>query len=139
MHFLSIEFGWQLLQVFLQHSQQNLLETTYNPIKINGKTIDFSATAEHVGILRSTDGNHPSIMARFSAHRRSIAAIFHCGLACNQLGNPASGLQLHALYGTPVLISGLASLYLSVSEIDLIERHFKETLQGLQRLYHKTP
>ena len=138
-HFVDLCAEKTRLQVFLPHSHQNFLETTYNPIKINGKTIDFSATAEHVGILRSTDGNHPSIMARFSAHRRSIAAILHCGLARNQLGNPASGLQLHALYGTPVLFSGLAPLYLSLSEIDLIEKHFKDTLLGLQRLYQKTP
>ena len=139
-HFVTLCADKTRLQVFPpsseKHSQCFL---QYNPIKINGKTIDFSPTAEHVGILRSTDGNYPTIMARFAAHRGALASILHVGLARNHRGNPVSSIHLHRLYGAPVLFSGLAPLFLSVAEIDLIEKHFMVTIQRLQRLHCKTP
>ena len=36
-----------------------------NPIKINNKEIPFVDSADHVGALRSSAGNHPAILARF--------------------------------------------------------------------------
>ena len=63
----------------------------------------------------------------------------HVGIARGHRGNPKAGLHIHQLYGTPVLMSGLASLVLSPSETQIIEQHFKETLQRLQRLYPRTP
>ena len=36
-------------------------------------------------------------------------------------------------------MSGLASLYLLESEKNILSQHYKETLQGLQKLYDKTP
>ena len=138
-HFVDLCAEKTRLQVYLPTTDPSFIQTIFNPIKVNGKTIEFSSTAEHVGILRSTDGNKATILARFSSHKRAIAAILHSGLARNQLGNPASSMSLHMLYGTPVLFSGLAPLYLSSLEIGMIERHFKNTLQNLQRLYQKTP
>ena len=55
------------LQVYLQKLQV--------PLSLNGKVIDFSTTAEHLGVLRSPDGNMPNILSRLSAHTRSIMAI----------------------------------------------------------------
>ena len=40
-----------------------------SPVNINGKFIPFSESAEHVGILRSVDGNMPHILDRFTAHK----------------------------------------------------------------------
>ena len=140
-HFVDLCAEKTRFQVFLPSQNRDVFDPSlsFNPIKINGKRIKFSSTAEHVGLLRSTDGNQVTILDRFSAHRRSIASILQMGLARNQKGNPASSMQIHTLYGTPVLFSGLAPLHLSVHDIDLIEQHFKETLQSLQRLYQKTP
>ena len=68
-------------------------------------------------------------------HKKAIGAILHVGIARGHRGNPVASLYIHQLYGTPVLMSGLASLYLSSSEINLISQHFKETVQRLQCLY----
>ena len=57
----------------------------------------------------------------------------------NHRGNPSSSLRLLNLYCTPVLLSGLAPLILTKSEVDLIERHYKDTLLRLLRLPKKTP
>ena len=43
------------------------------------------------------------------------------------------------MYAMPVLLSGLASLVLLESEMSLLEMHFKETCQILQKLIVKTP
>ena len=48
-------------------------------------------------------------------------------------------LCLNHLYGTPVLLSGLASLILTDAEIDLIEKRHRQTLNSILRLYPKTP
>ena len=39
----------------------------------------------------------------------------------------------------PVLMSGLGSLFLSEAEIKVMETHFKNTIQNLQRLHQNTP
>ena len=80
-----------------------------NPIIINGIQIPFSECAEHVGILRSTEGNLPNIMNRISAHRKALGAVLFTGLAQRHSANPAVGLKIEKIYGNPVLMSGLAS------------------------------
>ena len=110
-----------------------------NPIQINNKEIPFVDTAEHVGVLRSSSGNHPTILARFKAHRQAVASVLHVGIARGHRGNPAAGFRVHQSYGTPVLMSGLAPLVLSKQDVSHIEQHYKETLRCLQRLYSCTP
>ena len=109
------------------------------PIKINDKPIKLSSTAEHLGVVRSTEGNLPSLMSRFIAHKRAVASVLHTGLALGHRSNPASGLRIHDIYATPVLMSGLAALVLSDAEIKMIEQHYRETLRSIMRLYPKTP
>ena len=110
-----------------------------NPLKINGDRIEFVESAEHVGMLRSTGGNHNTIFARITAHKRAVGAVLHVGLARGHRGNPSASFHIHQLYGAPVSMSGLAPLVLSTSEIGIIEQHFKETIQRPQRLYPNTP
>ena len=110
-----------------------------NPIHINGQPISLSKTAEHLGVIRNTDGNYPSLASRFAAHRRSLASVLHVGMARNHRSNPVMALRLNHLYGTPVLLSGLASLILTDAEIDLIEKRHRQTLNSILRLYPKTP
>ena len=111
----------------------------FNPIKIDGKTIPFSSSAEHVGILRSTVNNQPTILAHFDAHKRAVAAILQTGMARAHRGNPAFGLQVYQLYGIPVLLSGLAPLLLTTNDIEMIDSHHRDMLRRIMRLHSKTP
>ena len=104
-----------------------------NPIKINNKEIPFVDSAKHVGMLRSSAGNHPTILARFKAHRQAVASVLHVGMARGHRGNPSASFRVHQLYGTPVLMSGLAPLVLTKHDVLLIEQHYKET--SFQILY----
>ena len=61
------------------------------------------------------------------------------GLARGRRGNPAASLKVSQLYGTPVLFSGLGSLVLSPAETKIIDHHYQQTIQNLQRLHDKTP
>ena len=106
-----------------------------NPLKISGDRIEFVESAEHVGMLRSTGGNHNTILARITAHKRAVGAVLHVGLARGHRGNPSASFHVHQLYGAPVLMSGLAPLVLSASEIGIIEQHFKETIQQIFRKF----
>ena len=129
-----------VLQVFKNRNwspQNNLMDV--NPIKINDKPIPFSINAEHVGVLRSSEGNLPSITARFAAHRRALSSILHTGLAYRHRGNPSYNVRIEKLYATPVLLSGLGTLVLKKSELDMIDRHFSNTLCRLLKLHDKTP
>ena len=111
----------------------------FNPICINGTTIPVVKEAEHVGVLRSTEGNGPTILARFAAHKRALAGVMQTGLAKSHISNPASALQIERMYAVPVLFSGLASLVLSKKEVDMIDSHYLETLRHLQKLHINTP
>ena len=91
-----------------------------NPLYIDGSKIEFVETAEHVGLLRASSGNLPTILEKFSAHSKALGAVLHTGMARGHRGNPAAGLHLEILYGVPVLLSGLAALILSKSEEDCI-------------------
>ena len=117
---------------------ENNLEL-YNPIRIDGHEIGFSRKAEHVGVLRSCDGNMPHIMSRICSHRKALRITLSSGSARKSRANPLVGLRLQNIYGTPVLLSGVASLVLSRKEISIIDQHLKVTHQNLQKLHPNTP
>ena len=127
-----------ILQVYKPKSKA-LNDDIVNPIKVNGKQIPFSELAEHVGIVRSTQSNKPTLLSRFTAHKRALAAVLHSGLALSHRANPVAGIKVHQLYATPVLFSGLAAMVFSESEIDLLDRHYCDTLRSLLRLLTGTP
>ena len=110
-----------------------------NPFKISNVPVEFCSEAEHVGILRSTSGNMPNILNRIACHKRSLGAILSAGLARGHRSNPTAALRVHQIYETPILFNGLAALYLSKSEVSILDSHFLCTLQNLQRLHNKTP
>jgi hypothetical protein len=123
-------------------SNQNLqvyLQKLVNPISLDGHLIDFSSSAEHVGITRSVEGNMPNILSRISARSRAIMALLPTGMALSHRGNPAANLRLELLYGTSVLLSGLSSLVLDDSEIAVVHHQHKTNLERLQRLHQATP
>ena len=111
----------------------------FNPIRIDNHDIGFSETAEHVGVIRSGDGNMPHIMDRICAHRKALRATLSSGTARKCRANPMVGLRLEMVYGSPVLLSGLACLVLTGQEISTIDKHLKETHLNLQKLLQNTP
>ena len=110
-----------------------------NPISIEGHKVEFSSSAEHVGIIRSSEGNMPNILHRLSCHTKAIASVLPAGLSRAHRGNPASSLRIESIYGCPVLLSGLPSLVLNSLEESIIHHHYKVSLQRLQRLHQGTP
>ena len=110
-----------------------------NPIVINGNQVHFSEEAEHVGIVRSTQGNLPNLLNRIQCSKTATNATLASGLARGHRSNPAACLAVLKIYGTPVLMSGLGSLILNAKEVNLIHQHHKNTVRCLQKLPEDTP
>ena len=129
------------LQVYHKKELNQLVDYVkgMNPIKLDGKSIDFVSSTEHVGLLRSTSGNLPSLLARIASHKKALGAILHSGMARSHRGNPAASIRKQEIYANPVLFSGLGSLVLNDNEVNVIDQHHKETLRNLQRLLPLTP
>ena len=108
-------------------------------ISISGTPIAFSNSAEHVGIVRSIEGNLPNILERLSAHKRAVFSVLSAGLGRGQSGNPAASLRVERLYGIPVMLSGLATMVLSKTELAMIDTHFKIHIERLLKLHRATP
>ena len=81
----------------------------------------------------------PHILDRLAAHRRAMQGILHCGLAKAHRGNPTASLRLERSYGAPVLLSGVASLVLSSTELSVIHQQYKSCIRQLLRLPITTP
>ena len=129
------------LQLYLPpslSSQEHLLKNTIN-IDIDGTTIQFVDSAEHVGVIRSVHGNLPHLLNRVSSHNKALHAVLPVGIARSHRGNPAASLKVEKLYGIPVLLSGTASLVLKQTEMNILNFHLKEKLQNLQKLHKQTP
>ena len=129
------------LQVYNKSNLDELADYVkhVNPIKVGGEQINFTDTAEHVGVLRSTAGNLPSILARIAGHKAALGAVLHTGMARSHRGNPAASLKIQQIYTNPVLFSGLGSLVLNEHEVNIVGQHHKETISNLQRLLPLTP
>ena len=125
------------LLLFADRIEQKIVPL--NPIMINQEQIDFSEQAEHVGVVRSTNGNLANLLNRIVCSKKATNGALANGLAKGHRSNPAACLHVLQLYGTPVLMSGLASLVLNPAEISLIHQHHKNTLQSLQKLHPGTP
>lgn len=111
-----------------------------SPINISGCPIPFTDTAEHVGVVRSSVArNLPNIMARLSAYKKASFMLLPAGLANRHKGNPAASIRADRLFATPVLLSGLASLILLKSEIELIAKPYKQQIERLLKLHDGTP
>ena len=110
-----------------------------SPVSLGPTKIPFSNEAEHVGILRSVDGNLPNVMSRISAHTRALNVVLPVGLARGHRGNPAAALRIERLNGLSVLLSGLPALVLSNPEISTLHQFYKVNLERLQKLHRATP
>ena len=64
------------------------------PIYMDDMKINFVDRAEHVGMLRSSAGNHLTILARITAHKKALGGVLHTGMARGHRGNPAASLRV---------------------------------------------
>ena len=81
----------------------------------------------------------PHILNHICSHRKALRVTLSSGAAQKCRANPLVGLKLQCVYGSPVLLSGVASLVLTRSEITVIDKHLKSTYQSLQKLLPNTP
>ena len=148
-HILQLCLNYcQKYQVQLNTSKTKLLMISpqridnfvpYNPINLKGEAIKFCTEAEHVGVIRAESGNLPNIVNRVSAFKRALGAITSCGLARGRRSNPSASIHILSIYGSPVLMSGLASLVLSSKEIASIDQQMKRTVQNIIKLSTNSP
>ena len=110
----------------LMYSRRETDYTKYakmlSPIHIGETPIPFVNTAEHVGVLRAVSDNLPYIYQRISYHKKALSM----GMARKHRANPIASLRAEIVFATPVLYSGMASLLLSRSEIDILAQHVKK-------------
>ena len=111
----------------------------YNPININGEAIAVDEEAEHVGVIRASNGNMTNIVNRISAFKKAMGAVMACGLARGRRSNPVASLRIITLYGTPVLMSGLASLVMSAKEVSAVDQQLKRAIQNAIKLPNSSP
>ena len=112
---------------------------SFSPVNLHGLSLEFQSSAEHVGVIRSVTGNHPNILNRVSKHKKAVGAILSNGLARHHRANPAARLKIEQIYGTPVLLSGIGSLLLKKSELNIVKNHHLQALRNHLRLLPKTP
>ena len=90
-------------------------------------------------MIRCPDGSSPNIAARLPAHRKASYSVLHAGLARSHRANPAAALRVESVYGSSVLLSGLASLTLSSKEERILDQYYKVHIQRLLKLHQATP
>ena len=130
----------KLLPVYLpRHKHQVEYSKLTSIVSVDDSPVEFVEEAEHVGIIRSSTGNMQNVLNRISCHKKVLGSLCNTGIAKSQRGNPASSLRIHQLYATPVLLSGLGSLVLNKSEINILAAHHKNMICHLQKLQEKTP
>lgn len=111
----------------------------YSPVNIEGVKIKFKISTEHVGVVRSVQGNLPYILQRISSHKAAIGAVLANGLAKHHRANQAARLRVEQIYGVPLLLSGLAALLIKKSEQNVLSSHYLKTLSNLLGLLPSTP
>ena len=50
-----------------------------NPVKVGAVDIEFADSLEHVGVVRSSQGNFPAVSDRITAQKRAIGSIVSAG------------------------------------------------------------
>ena len=130
----------KLLPIFYQRHIHlvNYAKLTHE-VSIADLQLHFVDEAEHVGVIRSSNGNMSNVLHRIASHKKALAAVSSAGLTRGCRTNPAASLRIHNLYAIPVLFSGLGSLVLLKTEIKVLSTHLKNTVQRLQRLHENTP
>ena len=83
--------------------------------------------------------NYDLLLERISSFKNALGSIVSNGLARGRRANPAAVLRILSTYGTPVLMSGLGSLFLSDKEVSCVDQQYKRTLQNIVKLAVRSP
>ena len=114
------------------------VELAAHPVIVD-ENIEPSDEASNVGVVRSVTGdNMAHISERISAHRKSVYAVLHGGMARGHRANPVASIKVEKVYCVSVLLSGMASLVLSDKEVKLMDQHYKVHLERLLKLHQAT-
>jgi hypothetical protein len=97
-----IELCAEKTKLLLLENNSDQKFVPFNPIRINGQDISFSKQAEHVGVIRSCDGNMPNLLNRFATHKKALAANLFAGTARSHGGNIEASLMTEKIYAMPV-------------------------------------
>ena len=81
----------------------------------------------------------PNLLKRFAAHKKALAANLFAGTARRHRGNIAASIMTEMIYAMPVLYSGLASLMLTRTEVNLVDQHYINTLRNILKAHNGTP
>ena len=73
------------------------------------------------------------------SHKRLLAQILRMGMTKRYLANQLASQRAETIFSNPVLYSGMSSLLLSKSEVDILAKHVKVTTENLLKLHPKTP
>ena len=92
-----------------------------------------------MGVVHSTHGSSPNILARLSAHKKAVFSLQPAGIAKAHWGNPAACVRVERLFGLPVLLSGLATMVLTNQEIGIVSGHFKRHMERILKVHSSTP
>ena len=100
------------------------------PLMIQDTPITPSVEAVHLGVVRQSSGsNIRAIQSRISAHSKALQPVLACGAARSHSASPAALLRAEIIYGSSVIFSGLSSLILSKTELDLISKYHTDPLE----------
>ena len=105
----NVQLSSSKTKLLVIHPTRCPIFVPYNPISIDGLQVEFVDQADHVGVIRSTSGNMPNILQSISSFKKALGSVLSCGLAKGRQTTPATTLRILTIYGTPVLMSGLAS------------------------------
>jgi hypothetical protein len=139
-HQVQLSPGKTKLLVFSRHDTDYVKYVKLlSPLHMGDVPIEFVDTAEHVGVLRAVSGNLPHVHQRIVSHRGSLAKILSMGMSRRHRANPIAALRAENIFATPILFSGMASLFITKAESDILALHVKETTENLLKLHSKTP
>ena len=117
-------------------SPKNQMVNPSVSVSLDGGSIGITSSVEHLGLLRTDSlDNLITIKENISRHQRSLFPVLSAGASKGLFSNPAASLRVENLYASPVLFNSLATLVLKKSELDLISRHHKQTLQRIMSLH----
>ena len=95
---------------------------------MNKTPILFATTADHVGVLRSVNGNLPHIHQRMVSHKRALAKMLSMGMTKSHRANPLASLRAECIFAAPVLYSGITPFFTCERNIlKIIETPSKNT------------
>ena len=110
-----------------------------NPISLSNTLIPLSDRAEHVGVIRQSSEIFPHILSRITAHKKATYLIRYASCSSTNLTNLYANIRAEMCFCTPVLLSGLPSLKINTTNMNILDNYYKGSLKKILRLPVDTP